>query len=199
MSASNSDFMRLVHARLTRTTPQIAPPASVLCAHASVALVFRETEHGPELLFIERALREGDHWSGDMAFPGGRRDEIDADAEATARRETFEELGIVLAEPLGRLDDFDSRIYRRNFEIVVSPFVFAHLGDSRLVLSHEVASAHWIRFHELVAPISRTTLERRFGAGIQRLPALAFGERRIWGMTYHMLKGFAELVDIALP
>ena len=42
-------------------------------ARASVALIFRRMENAhEELLFIQRARREGDPWSGDMAFPGGR-------------------------------------------------------------------------------------------------------------------------------
>src|ERR1700682_285931 len=42
---------------------------------AAVAAVLRAGTTGPEILFIERAKREGDPWSGHMAFPGGRRDD----------------------------------------------------------------------------------------------------------------------------
>ena len=63
-------------------------------ARASVALIFRSTENGgKELLFIQRARREGDPWSGDMAFPGGRLQPEDASARAAAERETLEETG----------------------------------------------------------------------------------------------------------
>jgi len=78
-------------------------------AHASVAIVFREGPESIEVLLIERAEREGDPWSGHMAFPGGRLEDHDDSSRSTARRETFEEVGIELAsaEYLGRLDDIE--------------------------------------------------------------------------------------------
>ncbi len=50
----------------------------------------------PEILYIKRALREGDRWSGQMAFPGGKRDSDDVDDLDTAERETFEEGKIII-------------------------------------------------------------------------------------------------------
>jgi len=50
----------------------------------------------PEVLFIKRASRKGDRWTGHVALPGGRRDPEDADDRAAAIRETEEEVGIVL-------------------------------------------------------------------------------------------------------
>ncbi len=50
----------------------------------------------PEILFIKRAGRAGDRWSGHTALPGGRRDAPDADDRATAIRETQEEVGLDL-------------------------------------------------------------------------------------------------------
>lgn len=52
----------------------------------------------PEALFIKRAARKGDRWQGHVALPGGRRDPEDADDQATAVRETAEEVGIDLGE-----------------------------------------------------------------------------------------------------
>jgi 8-oxo-dGTP pyrophosphatase MutT (NUDIX family) len=45
----------------------------------------------PEILYVKRALREGDRWSGQIAFPGGKQDSKDFDDLDTAERETFEE------------------------------------------------------------------------------------------------------------
>jgi 8-oxo-dGTP pyrophosphatase MutT (NUDIX family) len=50
----------------------------------------------PEILFIKRAGRAGDRWSGHTALPGGRRDSDDADDRAAAIRETREEVGLDL-------------------------------------------------------------------------------------------------------
>ena len=58
---------------------------------AAVSLVLTETDGGLAALFIERAARAGDPWSGQIALPGGRRDPVDPDLLATAIRETREE------------------------------------------------------------------------------------------------------------
>ncbi len=39
---------------------------------AAVAMVFAGDESAPALCVIRRAQREGDPWSGHMAFPGGQ-------------------------------------------------------------------------------------------------------------------------------
>lgn len=53
-------------------------------------------EGDPEVLFIKRAGRAGDRWSGHTALPGGKRDPQDADDVAAAIRETREEVGLDL-------------------------------------------------------------------------------------------------------
>ncbi len=74
---------------------------------AAVALVLVPGSEGPELLLIKRTERDDDPWSGQMAMPGGRRDEEDHDLLQTAIRETREETSVDLgeAEVLGELDD----------------------------------------------------------------------------------------------
>ena len=53
-------------------------------------------EGDPEVLFIKRAGRAGDRWSGHTALPGGKRDPQDVDDLAAAIRETKEEVGLDL-------------------------------------------------------------------------------------------------------
>lgn len=54
-------------------------------------------QHGePEVLFIKRASRVGDRWTGHVALPGGKRDPEDADDKAAAIREASEEIGLDL-------------------------------------------------------------------------------------------------------
>ncbi len=78
---------------------------------AAVAVVLREIDGRPEVLLIERATKEGDPWSGHMAFPGGRVEDVDGSIQIAAERETFEEVGVSLegAELIGRLDDLQGR------------------------------------------------------------------------------------------
>ena len=101
--------LQQIRSHLARAEPVVIDPAGR--ATASVAVVLREQGPGAELLFIERAKHEGDPWSGQMAFPGGRVDAGDTSERHTAQRETFEEVGLSLqeAEYLGRLDDQEGR------------------------------------------------------------------------------------------
>jgi len=62
---------------------------------AAVAVILRpapgETLDSTEILFIKRAERDGDPWSGHMAFPGGHMEPDDSDLKESAIRETKEE------------------------------------------------------------------------------------------------------------
>ena len=67
---------------------------------AAVAVILREHDEQTgqsDLLFIQRANRDGDPWSGQMAFPGGHREPQDPNLMAAAMRETQEEIGLSLA------------------------------------------------------------------------------------------------------
>ena len=82
--------MAEIRAKLAAHPAKLAEPGGEGFA-AAVAIAFCAPREGElSLLFIERALREGDPWSGHMAFPGGRRDRADPDLAATAAREARE-------------------------------------------------------------------------------------------------------------
>lgn len=74
-------------------------------------------QHGdPELLFIKRASRVGDRWTGHVALPGGKRDPEDADDKATAIREAQEEIGLDLnTENLIYIGNLSERIVTTSF------------------------------------------------------------------------------------
>src|SRR5438874_13769202 len=64
---------------------------------AAVSLVLVEGAEGAEILLIKRAERADDPWSGQIAFPGGRRDPGDRDRVGRAMRERGEGPGGGLA------------------------------------------------------------------------------------------------------
>jgi 8-oxo-dGTP pyrophosphatase MutT (NUDIX family) len=171
---------------------------------ASVALLLRNFDSGLEVFFIERSKREGDPWSGHMAFPGGRKDVQDTSERATAERETFEEVGIRLdgASHLGMLDDLSGRAeVSRN--MVVSAHVYHVPEPGEIVIDErEVASAFWFPLAGLLEPEIHVQLSQRYGERTVEFPGIAVGEpgrHVVWGLTYRFLEIFLELIGRPLP
>ncbi|HYT81815.1 MAG TPA: CoA pyrophosphatase [Gemmatimonadales bacterium] len=165
---------------------------------AAVAIVLREEAAGGggglETLFIHRAERPGDTWSGQIAFPGGRKEPGDADLRATALRETQEEIGVDLAgaEALGVLDDMHPRTPVLP-PVVVRPFVFGVVDRPTLTLSAEVQDAFWVSFRALSAPEARREVTIRHRGAARTFPAYVLGNHTIWGMTERILTPLLEL------
>ncbi len=186
-------------ARLERAlagrTPQLAERDEPY-KEAAVALVLRAVaEDDAEMLFIRRATRAGDPWSGQIGLPGGRFDASDASLEATALRETVEEVGLDLrvhGRVLGRLDELRPRTPVLP-PIIVRPYVAVVEQVPPLVLSDEVAEARWVRVGELFHPTARVSTSVQVREVRMRVEAFQHGDFTIWGMTERILSTFAEL------
>jgi 8-oxo-dGTP pyrophosphatase MutT (NUDIX family) len=172
-------------------------------ARAGVVMVVREGADGAELLFIQRATRDGDPWSGHMAFPGGRRQPGDPDVVYTALREAREEVGIDLftaGEVIGRLDELRAVPRHRPLDLVITPVVCALREPVRLELdAREVESAVWIPLSFFRRPEARA-VHRRTRDGLEAdYPAYRYADYTVWGLTHHILNGFLELIALTPP
>ena len=176
--------------------------SSAVGKSAAVALIFAGPPEEVSLCLIRRAARPGDHWSGQMAFPGGRAEEHDPNSRAVAERETHEEIGLELsdAEYLGRLSDLWIRRAGIVTSEVLSPFSYYHSGElPGLEPNHEVAAAHWIPVQHLWHPRNATTYTFQRGQRTVCLPGIQFDGQVIWGLTYMMLESLAGAVGVPLP
>lgn len=171
--------------------PQLQPAEGR--RQAAVALVLRSGAAGLELLFIRRAQHEGDPWSGDLAFPGGKVDAEDRGPRQAAEREAREELDLDLtqAEHLGRLDD----ILGDFLPVLISCFVYHLPASQPLRCNHEVREVHWLPL-ATVADRSRwrqTTFSYR---GEERshpsIDLLGPDYPPLWGITYRLLTQFLD-------
>ena len=165
---------------------------------AAVALIFRlSANDAVELLFIKRAEYEGDPWSGQIAFPGGRVEARDASLAETAIRATREETGIDLAREgmmVGRLDDLRPRTVRLP-AIMVRPFVALLDRSEPLVLSKEVALSFWLPFTQLARNDSWADGIVRAGGVQINARVFKHDEHVVWGMTERILSQLLALVD----
>lgn len=190
-------------AALTRIAEALRQRAAALAERdepykeAAVALVLRPSATADDLeaLFIRRAQREGDPWSGQIGLPGGRWSAEDESLEVTAARETHEEVGLDLrryGRLLGVLDELRPRTPVLP-PIIVRPYVYALRETPALVSSDEVAEYRWLRVGELFRPESQvltTVRVRNFTMSVQ---AYQVADYTIWGMTERILASFHEV------
>ncbi|KAL0243942.1 hypothetical protein I308_105205 [Cryptococcus tetragattii IND107] len=123
----------------------------------------------PEILFIRRASPAsspppGAHhrWASHIAFPGGRQESDDQSAYYTALRETWEEIGIDLAEKeflnVGRLDEREvTTSLGKRLLMILSPFVFIQttpISPTPELQAAEISSVHWVPLSLLTPPFS---------------------------------------------
>lgn len=181
-----------VRGRLGRRAPRRVHEPDAWQAAVAMILV-SSSEADLQLLFIKRADRTGDPWSGQMGLPGGRRDESDAALLETARRETREETGIDLPPDalLGELDDLhpSTKVLPN---VVVRPFVFGLGSRPEIQPNHEVADHVWVSLRTLAESASRVEVEVR--GQPRTVDAFVVGEHVIWGMTHRIVTPFLAIM-----
>lgn len=173
-------------------------PDGPVDSRAAVAAVLRFTRGAPDVLLMQRARREGDRWSGQVSFPGGRAEPQDRDLQATAVRETLEELGLDLsthARLLGRMDGVRAMARGGPLSMTVTPYVFVLERDPVLSLSNEAEATFWFPLERAAA--GELDALYRYGTGPNAidLPCWRYEERMVWGMTHGMLRGLIDLVQ----
>lgn len=190
--------MRDIRERLLAHRPALIGETESWRAAVALVLLAPRTGGEPELLFIERARREGDPWSGHMAFPGGRRDPADADIAATAARETREEVGLALGRPIARLDDQAGNPRQSTLgPLVISPFVYEVAERPRLAPNREVNSTVWIPVPWLVHPDAAVQYKFERDSVQLAFPAVRYESYTVWGLTYRILVNLFGVLGVA--
>ncbi|ABL87263.1 NUDIX hydrolase [Pyrobaculum islandicum DSM 4184] len=132
-----------------------------------------------KVLLIKRVERDGDPWSGHVAFPGGRW-RPGEDLLGTAVREIEEEVSIQVTDVAGALPPFSPG---NAPWLKVVPFIFTGWVGEPRPNPREVREARWVGRDEL----------REITWGGEA--AFETGGWIIWGLTYRILK---KLIDCGL-
>lgn len=167
---------------------------------ASVLIALTESID-PKLIYTLRSKKVSSH-SGEVAFPGGMKEQKDANLTITALRESYEEIGLSQSKVkvFGSLDTLVSR-----FNISVTPFVGSVPEDVSLNNdSDEIDSIFKV-------PLSFFLNEGRYRNDIVRkdgqvfhVPVYKYESYIIWGLTAMITVNFLNLtvdagIDLLKP
>ena len=156
---------------------------------AAVLCPIVERPHGLSVILTQRPDTMREH-AGQVAFPGGKIDEGDADARAAALREANEEIGLPHgdAEVLGEIDHYETGTGFRVAPIVamIHP-EFEPTPDPR-----EVAAVFETPLDYLMNPANLKTHTGHWGGRARQYYAYDWEDRYIWGATAGMLKSLSD-------
>jgi len=171
--------------------PGETPPSAAL-RPAAVLVPLIDRADGMTVLLTQRTAHLSAH-AGQIAFPGGRIEQQDADAVAAALRETEEEVGLAreLISVIGRLDTY---VTGTGFEI--TPIVGIVRPRYTLAIDpNEVAEAFEVPLSYVLDNRNHNRTERESAGRTRVFFVLPYEGRNIWGATAGMLVNLAEVLN----
>lgn len=161
----------------------------------AVLVLFYQKENIWHFPLIQRPIYEGVH-SGQIAFPGGRKEDSDADLIATALRESEEEVGVVQGSVtvLGSMSDFFVAASNHLVRPVVGLMdrIPVYVPDER-----EVASIIEAPLHDLMKqPVRMKEISTSRGYTLVS-PTFEFEDKLVWGATAMMLTELKRMINLA--
>ncbi|WP_370453641.1 CoA pyrophosphatase [Flavobacterium sp. 102] len=164
---------------------------------AAVLMLFYPKASQTYLALILRTSYNGVH-SSQIAFPGGKVEDFDADLKETALRETHEEIGV---------NPNHVNVIRAFTEVYIPPsnfMVYPYLGYSESELEFnlqedEVAGLVEFPFADFMNDkiIVNTTMKTSYAGSIE-VPGFQVREHFVWGATAMMLSELKETLKLVL-
>jgi 8-oxo-dGTP pyrophosphatase MutT (NUDIX family) len=161
---------------------------------SAVAVILFETSNELKCTLIQRPHYEGAH-SGQISFPGGKKEHQDTDLLITSMRETFEEIGIQLLHEnlVGTL----TSVYIPVSNFKVAPYVFYFPTTPMYKADNfEVAEIVEIKIKELLSEsvIKQTSIPISNGNLLKDIPYFDLENKIIWGATALILNELREVI-----
>ena len=206
----SADFFNRVRARLNfDVPPALLDPNAIpqsgdagtnrmleILAHEQpirpAAVLIPIVDHAePTVLLTQRSPNLADH-AGQIAFPGGKIDAMDASPLDAALREAEEEIGLdrAFVDPIGYLG-----VYGTGFGFRILPTVARVKPGFKLTINHsEVVDAFEVPLSFLMNPVNHQIHSKDFRGMERSYYAMPYAERYIWGATAGILRVLYERI-----
>ena len=159
---------------------------------AGVLLALTDDPHNPQVVLTQRAHTLSSH-SGEVAFPGGKKDEEDDSLLTTALREAHEEIGLHPGQ-VRVLSQLGQCISKHG--LLVTPFVGVIPADIELQANpDELHSVFTAPLRYFLDHQNMTLESLRYKGSTIHMPRYDFQGYRIWGLTAYIL---VELLNFGL-
>lgn len=178
-----------------RTGAEIPDKPRADARQGGVLILLYPHEQRIRLPLILRATYRGVH-SGQVGLPGGGREEIDTDLQATALREAYEEIGVHpdAVTVLGRLTTL--YVYASNY--VVHPFVgWTKDRPNFHTDPYEVAKLIEIRLDQILDPANQCEEMWELRSRSALVPYYSIGNEVVWGATAMILSELTAMPSVA--
>jgi len=169
--------------------PSVVLPDGRKLRAAGVLAPIMERDGQWQLLLTKRssALQ---HHPGQIAFPGGKQDDTDADVIACAKREAHEEIGLPpdLVEVLGTLSPHETVT-----GFLVTP-VIVHVTRQFDIRPEpgEVDEVFSVPLSHVLNPANYHVQSRRWRGQMRSYFTVPYGPYYIWGATARMLRAWTD-------
>jgi 8-oxo-dGTP pyrophosphatase MutT (NUDIX family) len=160
---------------------------------SAVLILIYPIDNIPHVLFIKRAKDKTVH-SGQISFPGGKKENSDSSHIDTALREAEEEVGISkdYVEILGQLSKF--YIPPSNFDVY--PIIGVSSKQPRFVTNHEVDMIIEVEIRDLTNEQNQTYKKIKISDGNEYVvPCYYIKKNVIWGATAMILSELMNLLE----
>lgn len=162
---------------------------------AAVLIGLVARDNGLQVILTRRTEHLTDH-AGQISFPGGRQEPQDQTPEATALRETFEEIGLENSHIhlAGRITDYYTVTGYR-----ITPVVgFIQPPFSLLPDENEVAEIFEVPLDFILDRKNQKLQTVTYNGEKRRYFAIPYENYYIWGATAGMLINFSEILKVTM-